>query len=143
MNTNNYDRTCNTILDNIKKIDKAQKKAVFEETTSCITCETSLLTTTYNTIPVAFTTCCGTRITGVIDLAGETTIYFRIEAIRCCRYLTVRLLEQIIVDDLPTLVETPFTMIIDIECIGSMQCFQPILIALCTDSIAMSDTDES
>jgi hypothetical protein len=143
LNTNNFDRPCNTILENIKRIDKAQKKAVIEDTTSCITCETSLLTTAYNTIPIALSTCCGTRITGVIDLAGETTIYFRIEAIRCCRYVTVRLLEEIVVDEVPTLIETPFTMVIDLDCVGTMQCFAPISITLCTDSTAMNDTDEN
>lgn len=143
MNTNIQDKPCNTILENIKRIDKAQKRAIIDETNVCITCEASLLTTTYNTIPVAFTTCCGNRITGLIDLEGTTTGFFRIEAIRCCRYVTVRLLEEIVVDEVPTLVETPFTMVIDLDCVGTMQCFAPISITLCTDSTAMNETDEN
>lgn len=143
MNTNNpNERICNTILDNIKRIDKAQKRAVIEETNTCITCETSLLTTAYNTIPLTFTTCCGNRITGLIDLEGTTTVFFRIEAVRCNRYVTVRLLEEITVDEVPTLIETPFTMVIDLDCVGSIQCFAPISITLCTDSLAMSENDE-
>lgn len=143
MNTNNTgERLCNTILDNIKRIDKSQKRAVIEQTNTCISCENSLLTTAFNTIPLTFTTCCGNRITGLIDLTGTTTIFFRVEAVRCNRYITVRLLEETTVGDVTTLIETPFTMVIDLECVGSIQCFAPITIALCTDSLAMSENDE-
>ena len=143
MNTTNPgERYCNTILENIKRIDKAQKRAIIEQTNTCITCETSLLTTAFNTIPLTFTTCCGNRLTGLIDLVGTTTIFFRVEAVRCNRYITVRLLEETTVGDVPTLIETPFTMVIDLECVGSIQCFAPISITLCTDSLAMSEPDE-
>jgi hypothetical protein len=144
MNTNNpCEKLCNTILDNIKRIDKAQKKAIIEQTNTCITCETSLLTTAFNTIPLSFTTCCGNRITGLIDLTGTTTIFFRVEAVRCNRYITVRLLEEITVGEVPTLIETPFTMVIDLECVGSVQCFAPISITLCTDSLAIIENEEN
>ena len=147
MNTNNNDKTCNdricnTILETIRRIDRAQKRAVIDESNTCITCERSLLSTAFNTIPLTFTTCCGNRITGIIDLTGTQTAFYRIESIRCNRYVTVRLLEETTVGEVTTLVETPYTMIVDIECIGSIQCFSPISITLCTSSMAMSDNEE-
>ena len=54
----------------------------------------------------------------------------------------VRLLEETTVGEVTTLVETPFTMVLDIDCIGTMQCFAPISITLCTASVAMNETDE-
>ena len=144
MNTNILtDRVCNTILDNIKRIDKAQKRAIIEQTSTCITCETSLLTTAFNTIPLSFITCCGNRLVGFIDLTGTPTPFFRVESVRCNKYVTVRLLEETTVGEVATLVETPYTMVIDIDCIGSIQCFSPISITLCTSSLAMSETDDN
>lgn len=139
MNIINTENQCNIILENIKRIDRNQKKAVIADNNTCISCDATLLSTINNTIPISLTTCCGNRITGIINLDGTTTYFFRVEAIRCNRYLTVRMLEEIEVEGVATLVETPYTMVVDLECVGTMQCFTPISITLCTQSLAMSD----
>ena len=121
--------SCNHIKDTVSKIDKIQKEVVSDTTLTCVSCETSLFTSLNNTIPVRFTCCCGTPITGVIGAGGDTTEYFRIESLRCNRYVTLRLLD-------PTATSaTTYTMILDLDCVGTLQCFEPITVEVCTSSI--------
>ena len=125
VNTDNFG--CNTIRDTVINIDKLQKAVVTNNVGTCVTCETSLLSSN-NTIPVSFTTCCGNRICGLIGTTSETTCFYRIESIRCGRYVTVRLLSE----SEGTLEATPYTMIIDLDCVGVLQCFEAITIAVCS-----------
>ena len=122
---------CNYIKETVNRIDKIQKRVISDTTTlTCVSCETSLFTSANNTIPVRFTTCCGNPITAVTATDGTTTEYFRIESVRCNRYVTVRLLD-------PTATTaTLYTMIIDLDCIGTIQCFEPITVEVCTSSIS-------
>ena len=140
MNCNNQDYSdldCNYILDSIKKIDKMQKEIICEEKTNnrCIMCDKALFTNLYNTIPVALYTCCGNEVTGLLGVGGDTTSYFRIESIRCNRYVTLMLLNQTTTNDVTTLTGSEFTITIDINCIGRIQCFAPINIETCTSSL--------
>lgn len=131
------DCDCNYIKESVIKIDKLQKEIVTVGDTRCISCDASLFTSANNTIPVTFLTKCGTLFTGLVDLTGTTTYFFRIESIRCGRYVTVRLL---VLDDTtpdaPTLTATNKTMIIDLDCIGGMQCHEPITVEICQTSVA-------
>lgn len=126
--------SCNFIKESVTKIDKLQKEVVSDSTGRCIACEASLFTSAYNTIPVRFYTCCGNPIIGNIGTSATETVYFRIEAIRCGRFVTLRLLEPTGEDS--TLVGTNYTMILDLDCVGSMQCFEPISVEVCSQSVS-------
>ena len=127
---------CSYIIDTIKKIDKMQKNIISDTTYSCVSCETSLISTLYNTIPISLYTCCsGSPITAQIGTTDTTTTYFRVESIRCDKYVTLRLLE-LEGEEAPVLVGTDFTIIVDLSCIGSIQCFRAINVEVCTSSVA-------
>ncbi len=125
--TNGSSCSCNYIKDTIMKIDKLQKEAILDDSQACIGCQRSLLAATYNTIPVIFR-CCSDVFVGDIGTTGNVTRYFRIESVRCGQYVTVRLLEL----SNNTLVGTDYTMTIDIDCIKTIQCLEPISVAVCT-----------
>ena len=56
---------------------------------------------------------------------------FRIESIKCNRYLTLRILE-ITEDTPPVIVATARTVVIDMTEIIGIQCYEPITIEPCT-----------
>lgn len=124
---------CNFIKESVCKIDKMQKEVV-SDTNKCVSCETSLFASMYNTIPVSFYTCCGNQVTANISTTTTTTPYFRIESIRCNRFVTLNLLQQSSETTTPTLTATNYTMILDLDCVGSMQCYEPINVEICTQS---------
>ena len=132
---------CNVIKDTICKIDKLQKDAVANTLSDrCITCETSLFTNAYNTIPITLNTCCGNMITGRYNLDGNPSQYFRVENIRCKRFVTLRILALENTNEDPNqpnqnLYGTNYTMIVDLDCVGSVQCFEPINVEICSQSI--------
>lgn len=113
----------NYILDTLRHIDKIQKDIIVTSATSCITCETSLVTQANNTIPVSFVLCGGLPFKANLASEGaETTLFFRIECLRDNRYLTLRLLKP--KDN--SLTCSNQTTILDTNCICSLQCYQPI-----------------
>lgn len=119
----------NFIVENIKKIDVMQKEIVTSCESSCITCETSLITKPYNTVPVSFTCCNGELFTALINVGGPSTPYFRIESLRDNRFVTLRLLSY---DSTQQLLEcTNYTCIFDLDCCCSLQCFEPINCMCC------------
>ncbi len=118
--------SCNYILDTVEKIDKLQKQVNVLEENQCRTCEKSLLAYQNNTIPVSFTLCSGNLLTAHIGTSSETTTFFRIEEIRCKRYVTLRLLEN---DD--ELEGTNYTLIFDLECACAIQCVDAIQVLPC------------
>lgn len=123
----------NFIIENCLKIDRMQKE-VLSEYPSCITCETSLISKTSNTIPVSFCSCCGTYFTAKSGANGTETSVFRIEAIRDRRFVTLRLLIEVAEaneEAAAAITYTPYTCILDLECVGAMQCFEPIDIPTC------------
>ena len=121
---------CNYIKETVSKIDKLQKEVITVGENRCISCETTLFNPANNTIPVSFYSSCGTLFTGLTDTAGATTGIFRIESIRCGRFVTLRLLTL----DGDTLVATLRTMILDLDEVKGIQCFEPITVELCTAS---------
>lgn len=124
--------TNNFIKESVTKIDKIQKDILSDSFGTCITCQTSLLAVN-NTIPVRFFTCCGNPILGNLGVAGGETVFFRIEAIRANRFVTLRLLTL----TGETLAGSDYTMILDLDCVGSMQCFEAISVEVCTQSSAI------
>lgn len=137
MNCDTYNQDLDTtgnnyIKETVSKIDKIQKEVIFDTTGRCIACEASLFTSANNTIPVRFYTCCGNPITATIGLPETETTYFRIESVRCNRFVTLRLL-QVSGD---TLEGTNYTIICDLDCVGTMQCLDPISVEVCTQSAA-------
>lgn len=129
---NTESQGCNFIRETVTKIDKIQKEVISDSTGRCIACEASLFTSANNTIPVRFTCCCGTPFEALIGVTGATTSFFRIESIRCNRYVTLRLLEPTGGD--PALTGTDYTVILDLDCVGTIQCFEPISVEVCTTS---------
>lgn len=131
------DCDCNYIKETVAKIDKLQKEVVTVGETRCISCDASLFTSANNTIPVTFITDCGTLLTGLVDITGITTTFFRIESIRCGRYVTLRLLTlDTTTPDEPTLTASTRTMIIDLDRVAGMQCHEPITVEVCQTSLA-------
>lgn len=128
-NMNKCNDSSNHIKESVARIDKVQKAILSDSFGTCVTCETSLLAAN-NTIPVRFNTCCGNSIVGNVGVTATETVYFRIESLRCNRFVTLRLL----VPDGDTLAGTDYTMILDLDCVGSMQCFEAISVEVCTQS---------
>lgn len=116
----------NTIVENVRHIDKIQKEIVINNVTSCITCETSLITQANNTVPVAFYMCSGTIFGALTAPDAENTTLFRIECLRDSRFVTLRLITA----SGGTLTCTNQTCLLDLNCVAAMQCFTPIN---CTD----------
>lgn len=120
---------CNYIISTVSRIDKLQKE-IGQEESVCGACDTSLITRAFNTIPVSFRSCCGTGIVANLDLTGAVTEFFRIESIRDQRFVTLRLLEATTGEE-TTLTGTTYTCIIDLNCVGSMQCYDAINVEPC------------
>ena len=128
------DRDCNYITDLIYRIDRLQKEAIDTTDSICIGCEIGLMTSVYNTIPITIYTRCQDPFVAITNLAGGTSNVFRIESIKCNRYLTLRILE--ITDDTPpAIVATNRTVVIDMTEIIGIQCYEPIIIEPCTATI--------
>lgn len=125
---------CNYIKETVTKIDKLQKEIITVGEIRCISCDASLFSSANNTIPVALYTDCGTLVNGRVDLDGTDTTFFRIEAIRCNRFVTLRLLVADDTTDPTTLTATNRTMIFDLDHVAGIQCFEPITIELCQTS---------
>lgn len=129
------DNDCNYILDLLRKIDRIQKDVMRIDENICVGCEMALLSSCANTIPISIYTDCCEAFTAIIDLEGTTTNVFRIESIKCDRYVTLRLLE-ITTDEPPVIVSTNRTIILDITRIRALQCFEPITVEPCTTTNA-------
>ena len=118
----NENKPNNHIVETVRHIDKIQKEIVVSSATSCITCETSLVTQANNTIPVAFYLCGGEPLETIVGLGSGVTRFYRIECLRDHRFVTLRL---ITLQD-ATLTCTNQTCILDLDCVCGIQCFQPI-----------------
>lgn len=128
-NNNNNNRGCSDrgyIVDTLIKIDRMQKAASINDEADCITCQNSLLSVN-NTVPLSFILCGGAYLTSNIGVADTPTIYYKIEAIRCERYVTLRLLE----DTDGVLTATEFTLTLDTNCVCALQCYPPITTTSC------------
>lgn len=119
-NTNNTDNNNGTtILGLLQKIDRMQRNAVIVGETD--ECETCMLTSMFNTKPIAVYTC-SRRVTATLGATEDETNLFRVEAIRGNETVVLRLLT--VVDGVITC--TGYTIVMDINCICYVQCFEPI-----------------
>ncbi len=126
----------NFIKETVAKIDKLQKEVVTVGETRCISCDASLFTSANNTIPVTLTLKCCTLLSGIVDLTGITTTFFRIESIRGGRFVTLRLLTvDTTTPDNPTLVATSRTIVVDLDHVIGIQCHEPITVEVCQSSL--------
>lgn len=126
-NQNTLCNDCSYIIEILKKIDKMQKEAIISEEQECITCQNSLISFANNTIPLIIGLRCGGTLSGNVGTTGQIAYHFKVESIRCNRYITLRLLT---LDD-STLSATPYTLTIDGECICYIQCLEPISTTPC------------
>lgn len=118
----------NFIVQTVKKIDKVQKEVCFEEEERCNPCDKSLIKKQFDTIPVSFFSCSGSPFEAFLEPGNEMekTSLFRIECIRDCRFVTLRLIERKEVNCKVKLKCTDLTCILDLECVCCIQCFDPI-----------------
>lgn len=124
----NDEGTKNYIIDAIKKIDKMQKEILLDKCSSCVTCETSLITMAYNTIPINLYNCNGIISFNLKNNCEGTTTLFRVECIREDRFVTLRLLE---VSD-GTIICTDQTATYDLNCVCGIECYEPINCNTCS-----------
>ena len=136
-NTFNNSDSCNCsyIKETIIKIDGLQKDVV-SDAAFCVSCETSLYNSANNTIPVRLTYCGGTVLEAVVGMNGDTTTYFRVESVRCGQYATLRLLSVEGTGEDAVVTGTNYTITVDLDCIGAIQCFEPTTVEVCTASSA-------
>ena len=121
----------NSIVEIIESIAKSQRN-VCSTCAECVSCD-ACFNALYNTIPIRLATCCdGTAINGLIGAGGASTSYFRVECITDKRYVKLRLLSVTADGDAIVIAGTNYTMVVDLECVGSIQCFEPVNILPCT-----------
>ncbi len=124
----------NFIIETVKKVDKTQKAVLIEES-DCIACDTSLISKKYDTIPVSFFGSCGEPFKAFLEPDGPKTTLFRIESVRECRFVTLRLLkvkEKCVDGVIKKKIKcTDMTCILDLSCCCCMQCFEPINCGKC------------
>ena len=124
----------NTIVEIVERIARTQRD-VCSTCVDCVSCDACLYNSMYNTIPVRLTFCCsGNPVEGVIGAGGATTSYFRVECITEERFVKLRLLSASVVGEVVVLTGTNYTMVVDLECVGTIQCFEPINILGCTQT---------
>ena len=116
-NTNNTNGT--TIADLLRRLDKMQRDAVIQ--TNADVCENCMLTAMYNTKPISIYSGCN-KLTTPIGVDGTTTDLFRVEAVRGNDTVVLRLLQN----TNGTITCTTYTVIVKIDCICCVQCFEPI-----------------
>ena len=125
----------NNIVEIIERIANTQR-SVCNTCNDCVSCDACFCNAIYNTIPIRLTTCCGNEISGLIGVSGTTTAYFRVECITGERYVKLRLLNVTAIGEEITITGTNYTMVIDLECVSSIQCFEPVNILGCTQTAA-------
>lgn len=109
----------NTIAGLLKRIDQMQKEAITNNVTAL--CETCLMTAMYNTKPISLYIN-NTIFFANLGLTATQTQYFRVEDVRGNDTVVLRLL----VLDEGVLTCTNFTVVVNINCICCLQCFDPI-----------------
>ena len=127
-------KTCclNSIVEIAEMIVRTQRD-VCNTCTDCVSCDACFCRSLYNTIPVRLTYCCGgDAVAGLVGAGGASTSYFRIECITGQRFVKLRLLTVTAVGEEIVITGTNYTMVVDLECVGTIQCFEPINILGCT-----------
>lgn len=109
------------ILDTIRQIDALQKETIKEKRTDCVGCGGPLIAKIFDTKPVAFTLCCDEKFSAYLGLSCEKTDLFRIEQVmKDC--VLLRLLKR----ESGCVRCTKHTVILRLDCICAIQCFEPI-----------------
>ena len=121
----------NNIVEIIERIAKSQR-SVCNTCGECVSCDSCFCNALFNTIPIRLTTCHATAVSGLIGVGGAATTYFRVECITCDRYVKLRLLSATAVGEEIVVAGTNYTMVVDLACICSIQCFEPVNILGCT-----------
>lgn len=125
----------NSIAELVERIAKSQR-GVCSTCVEPISCDMCFYGSRFNTIPIRLTSCCSaTPIEGLIGAGGPATAYFRIECISNKRYVKLRLLSATVVEGVVVLSGTNYTIVVDLECVGSIQCFEPINITVETNTV--------
>lgn len=109
-----------TIAGLLQKIDRMQRNAVIVGETD--ECETCMLTSMFNTKPIAVYTCNGRATATLGATATDEANLFRVEAVRGTDTVVLRLLA--VEGDVITC--TAYTIVMKIDCICYIQCFEPI-----------------
>lgn len=117
---NNNNNNPASIVELLRRLDRMQREAIIANATHC--CENCTLKAMFNTKPIAIQTCCG-RFTANLGLDEENTAnLFRVEAVRGNELVVLRLLKNC-----NGVIEcTHCTVVLRIDCICSVQCFDPI-----------------
>lgn len=108
----------NTIAGQLRKIDQMQKEAILANANAL--CDACLMSR-FNTKPISLYVR-GQLFSARIGLTTNETIYFRVEEVRGNDTVILRLL----VLDGTVLTCTAQTVIVNIDCICSIQCYPPI-----------------
>ena len=88
INNTTINNNVNTIADLLRKIDKMQRNAVLANETDV--CENCMLSSMFNTKPIAITLCNG-NLNALLGATGGTTYLFRVEAVRGNETVVLRL----------------------------------------------------
>lgn len=116
----------NTIAEIIEKIAHSQRDicSTCVETVGCNVC---FFNSQFNTIPIRLTYCCGGNpVEGIVGVGGPATTYFRVECISDERYVKLRLLTATAVGEEVVLTGTNYTIVVDLDCVRTIQCFEPV-----------------
>lgn len=116
---NQTQTTVNNIVGLLKRIDQMQKEALINNANAL--CESCLMSAMYNTKPLSIYIN-NTLFTVNVGLSNETTSYFRVEEVRGNDTVVLRLL----ILDNGTLSCTNYTVVVSINCICCLQCYNPI-----------------
>ena len=111
----------NSIVNLLKKIDQMQKEALFKYENQEWTLESCLMSAMYNTKPISIYINNNLFVVNV-GLTQDSTSYFRIEEVRGNDTVVLRLL----VLDNGILSCTNYTVVVNVNCICCLQCFNPI-----------------
>lgn len=124
LNNQNNNPDVTTIADLLRQIERIQQEATRNNLGGCETCMIAQL---FNTKPIAVYTCNG-RLVVPTDAEETTTAnLFRVEDVRGNDTVLLRL----ITNNEGTLTCTTQTIVIRIDCICSLQCFEPINCPTC------------
>lgn len=109
------------ILDTIRRIDELQRESVKEKESDCIGCGGPLIAKIFDTKPVAFTLCCDETFSAYLGLSNEKTDLFRIEKV-----MPDCVLLRLLCRESGAIRCTKHTVILRLDCICAIQCFEPI-----------------
>lgn len=110
----------NTIAGLLKKIDQMQKAAITNNALS--RCDNCIINQMYNTKPIAIY--CGCSRFEVTTPAGTVANLYRVEEVRGNDTVVLRLLETDVPTD--TVACTNTTIVMRIDCICCIQCYEPM-----------------